>query len=371
VKVGAVEDELRRMWKAIAGAEERDGKPAVMRASSLNLLVVATGEAMTDRAVRAIADVMNHHPVRAIVMTVEPQAATSGLEAQVSIHCSLPPVGGKQICGEQIMISASGEVVAELHSAAASLLLADLPAFLWWPGTPAPGSHLFDSLLDICDHLVIDSAQFDQVQATLPQALSLREALTLGDLNWLRLTPWRELTAQFFDAPHLRPYLDQLDKVIIECESGPDDGQLPAATQLPSQAQALLIIGWLASRLGWETTPQPLQLNSGGRVVAIEFETAAPRGGPGREGTAGELLSLRLKATGAERPTVFSVTRARDGVCVITRAEVEGSPPVERAAQIAARDEAELLCVELDTLNRDVHYEEALRAACELIELHG
>jgi glucose-6-phosphate dehydrogenase assembly protein OpcA len=329
---------------------------------------------MTDKVVSAIADAMNHHPVRAIVMTIEPQAPTATLEAQVSIRCSLPPVGGKQICCEQIMISAGGEAVGELHSAVASLLMTDLPAFLWWPGRPSFGSHLFDSLLNVCDYLVINSAQFERVQEALPQLLNLRGVVTLGDLNWLRLTPWRELTAQFFDSPHLRPYLDRLDKVVVVHETGPDDEQ-------PHRAQALLIIGWLASRLGWETTPQPLQLKCGERPIAVEIEAAAPRGGPkrpGRESVAGELLSLRLEAAGAEPPAIFTVTRARDGVCVVTRVEVEGSPPVERTAQMArslpvgkACGEAELICAELDMLDRDVYYEEALRAACELVELHG
>jgi glucose-6-phosphate dehydrogenase assembly protein OpcA len=374
VNARAIESELTRMWKAIAEAEERDGKPAVMRASSLNLVVAAMDEAVTDRAVGVIADVMNHHPVRAIVMTAEAQATSSGSEAQVSIHCSLPSVGGKQICCEQIMISARGEAVGELHSTVAPLLVTDLPVFLWWPGTPPYGSHFFVSLLDICDHLVVDSALFRAAEKDLPELAALTQAplskANLSDLNWLRLVPWRELTAQFFDSPHLRPYLDQLDRVAVEYATGPDD------EHSPNRAQAFLLIGWLASRLGWETTAghgqqaPTLQLKYGERAIAVEIE-AAQRGRlekPGRESVAGEILSLRLEATGAERPAIFTVTRARDGVCVITRVEVQGLPPVKRAAQIKARSESELLCTELDMLNRDIYYEEALQAARDLID---
>src|SRR5262249_45125879 len=63
-------------------------------------------------------------------------------------------------------------------------------------------------------------------------------------INWERLTLWRELTAQFFDGPTLRPYLDRIRRVTIEfVQNGP-----------ANRAQALLVAGWLASRLGWQPT---------------------------------------------------------------------------------------------------------------------
>ena len=60
----------------------------------------------------------------------------------------------------------------------------------------------------------------------------------VSDLSWTRLTPWRRLIAQFFDSPSLQPYLDRLTAVDIEHDAG-------------SAAQALLLAGWLAARLGW------------------------------------------------------------------------------------------------------------------------
>ena len=69
------------------------------------------------------------------------------------------------------------------------------------------------------------------------------------DLAWLRSTPWRERVAATFDPPRLRP-----DLRAISAASR-------SATTPTRRPPALLLVGWLASRLGWE--PEPLALRGG------------------------------------------------------------------------------------------------------------
>ena len=38
----------------------------------------------------------------------------------------------------------------------------------------------------------------------------------ISDLNWGRITPWRELIAQFFDVTEYRPYLVNVNEIEIE-----------------------------------------------------------------------------------------------------------------------------------------------------------
>ena len=45
-----------------------------------------------------------------------------------------------------------------------------------------------------------------------------------GDLNWPRLSPWRELVSQLFDAPSMTPLLRQIRRVRIE-RAAPDEGR--------------------------------------------------------------------------------------------------------------------------------------------------
>src|SRR3989442_542739 len=67
----------------------------------------------------------------------------------------------------------------------------------------------------------------------------LLESVYVVDLAWLRSTPWRERVAATFDPPALRPELRTISAVTVR--HNPD-----------STAAALLLIGWLASRLSWD-----------------------------------------------------------------------------------------------------------------------
>ena len=60
------------------------------------------------------------------------------------------------------------------------------------------------------------------------------------DLAWLRSTPWRERLAASFDPVWLRRELGSITGVTIRHH--------PAST-----AAAMLLVGWLASRLGWRS----------------------------------------------------------------------------------------------------------------------
>jgi hypothetical protein len=60
------------------------------------------------------------------------------------------------------------------------------------------------------------------------------------DLAWLRSTPWRERLAASFDPPQWRPALGRISAVTVQHRAD-------------STAAALLLVGWLASRLGWRT----------------------------------------------------------------------------------------------------------------------
>ncbi len=71
------------------------------------------------------------------------------------------------------------------------------------------------------------------------------------DLAWLRSTPWRERIASTFDPPRWRPELGRVSAVTVR--HAPDSG-----------VAGLLLIGWLARRLGW--TPGTIgDADAGGR----------------------------------------------------------------------------------------------------------
>jgi hypothetical protein len=99
--------------------------------------------------------------------------------------------------------------------------------------------------------------------------------VALSDFNWTRQAPWRELVAQFFDSATLRPYLMGIDRVTVEYAAGEEEEPV-------NTAQAYLLIGWLASRLGWSLpsgfrrgfgpTRQHTLHDQNGRLVLVEVD---------------------------------------------------------------------------------------------------
>ena len=361
VDVPAIEHELTQLWKA-AAEDTLEGEP-VVRACVLNLVAYAPSQDVAHHINEVISQVSARHPSRSIVIVAGRSARTARLQASISAHCQIAPEGGKQVCSEQITLHASGPAVDELHGTVLPLLVPDLPVFLWWHDEPPLTGHLFRELLDTCDRLVVDSADFapERAERALVGLQRLVEGggVAVGDLNWSRLTHWRELVAQFFDAPPGRQYLDKLDRVEVEIASR--HGREPDLTE------GLLLVGWLASRLGWV-------LEDGGRrsrggAMTFGFRSAAGpvavkiRPDPAHPGEG--LHSIRVGAPGS---ATFSLSRMPDDErCVAVTAEMpEGGH--SRVVCMDPPSEAALLCEELEVQGRDTVFEEALAQAVRFMK---
>ena len=82
------------------------------------------------------------------------------------------------------------------------------------------------------------------------QARSQWPKIMISDMNWGRITTWREMIAGFFDVPAQRPYLDEIGHVNIQyaITPGPREGRHGPV----NRTQALLMAGWLAwGKLLW------------------------------------------------------------------------------------------------------------------------
>ncbi len=361
VDVPAIEHELTQLWKA--AAEDTLGGQPVVRACVLNLVAYAPSQAVARHIDEVVSQVSGRHPSRSIIMLAEPGGGASEVQASISAHCRIAPEGGKQVCSEQITLRASGAAVGELHGTVLPLLVPDLPVFLWWHDEPPLTSHLFRELLDPCDRLVVDSADLlpQSAERTLMclQRLVEEDGVAVTDLNWSRLSHWRELVAQLFDAPPGRRYLDRLNRVQVEMAS-------PHGRQRHLTA-GLLLAGWLVSRLGWvmeESRRSPegataFGFRSAVGRVAVEFRPERVQPGDG-------LHSIRLEAPGSAS---FAVTRAADDhTCVTVMAETpEGGH--SHVVRMDLPSEATLLCEELDLQGRDTVFEEALAQAVRLFDV--
>jgi glucose-6-phosphate dehydrogenase assembly protein OpcA len=377
IDVERIEKELASMWvgardKPDAAAGEAEVEAGVTRACTLNLIVYTTKQDDRARLEEMLDEISEQHPGRVLVLVADREAAEPSLDAHVSTRCR--DLGGitKQVCGEQVTIEASGLAVETAATAVAPLLLPDVPVFLWWKDIPHYEDKLFNRLASMADRIVIDSAAFDHPQDDLKRlAHLLRERsplMRVSDLNWGRLTSWRTLIASFWDVPDYRGLLDRIDQIAIEYDP-------PDVAHEEIAPKALLLLGWLASRLGWEVASSAPSASDENESVAARFTLSASHGTinvqfsptTDREDSDGMLASLKLSTTseGADFYVALSPDRNR----LQTEATISGQRTAGRVLSYEARTEGERLGRELAFLTRDKIYEEAVAVSARLIEM--
>jgi glucose-6-phosphate dehydrogenase assembly protein OpcA len=198
---------LSKLWTSLGQVENQQGKPTVLRACAMTL-IVATDEADGGfSASQTISELMREHPSRGIVLAVSDKAA-HGLEARVLAQCWKPFGKAQQICCEQIEITARPENWPNVGPTLIGLTAADLPVIFWCRHKAALSAEASDkqraglqTIIDLSTKLIIDT-QGEDATAAFDLVTRLRaRGRAVADLEWTRLTPWREPIAQIFDNP--------------------------------------------------------------------------------------------------------------------------------------------------------------------------
>ena len=363
IDVGAIERELTSLWQQASGDEDH----GVIRSSILNLLVYASNTADAAVVNDMLGDITAVHPCRAVLMIADPSEAGPKLEAHVTSRCTLPTATSKQVCCEQVTITAAGSAVNDVPSAVAPLLLSDLPVYLWWRAVPRiHDKALFQKLTDISDRVIIDSAFFNDPQGDLAKmATVLKDTprwTAISDLNWARLTAWRALLAAFYDVAEYRRQLDQLDRLVIEyAPANSDPSAIPA--------RALLLGAWLASRLGWQVKADSIKRTE--ETTTFEFDAdrnsiTAEFTRTRREIESGHIALVTLGCAG-DTSGSFTVRRSKDGQRIETSVKRGEEMRVQRVLSYEGLSEAELIGREIEILGNDRIYEQAVLAAGALV----
>jgi glucose-6-phosphate dehydrogenase assembly protein OpcA len=355
--VTELEAELSRLWRS--AAEDPATHGAVTRACSLTLVVYVEREEYARQISNLISEVTRQNPCRAVVIAAEPQRSPAGISASISAHCTLPGPGAKQVCCEQITLVARGEAVENLDNVVLPLVAPGLPVHIWWRASGFTPPTYFTQILRISNHVLLDSARLEDSEENLPglgeRVRALAGQIVVTDLNWARLTPWRELTAQFFDSPETRPCLETLGEVRVEY-----DRAVPAVAD--RRVRLLLFAGWLASRLGWEVEshtggagegPRTFRFTSKGRsidlvILPCEFQGEGP------------VVRFTMVSESPQGTATFSMSSALGQQSMLTRVQLPGRSPVERTVHVPVPDEVELVNGELKLASRDRIYEDAL-----------
>ncbi len=206
--------ELSDLWVSL-GAHDGDESTGVLRACAMTLVVLAEASEDENAISETLAALMREHPSRAIVIRITDSAEPS-LEAKVLAQCWMPFGQRRQICCEQIEITASNASLADLPTVVLPLVAADLPMILWSRPPRLLSSPALRDLERIASKTIIDGAVFpDPRQAPERLLQAAADGLRLGDLAWTRLTRWRELIAQIFENPIYFSQLPSVSRVVI------------------------------------------------------------------------------------------------------------------------------------------------------------
>lgn len=192
--------DLAELWTNLAQAEPGATAAAgVLRACAMTLIVAAEDAADAQAASETLGELMHEHPSRAIVL--KPSGAGE-LDARVFAQCWIPFGGGQQICCEQIEIAAAPERLGDVPGLMLGLLASDLPVVLWCRGPRWFAEPHFKHLLPLIGKLIVDSAHFPNPASAFERIAELSATgLRVADLEWPRLTGWREIIAHAFDSP--------------------------------------------------------------------------------------------------------------------------------------------------------------------------
>jgi glucose-6-phosphate dehydrogenase assembly protein OpcA len=266
-----------------------------------------------------------YHASRTVVLSYEPDRES--LNARVTVASDGDPGPDEVALLRETAIVEIGERhLDDLPTIADPLVVSDLPTLLW---SPHHHPEAADALLGLAQATLIDSIEEPVWSAAIERACALSEQVYVVDLAWLRSTPWRERVAATFDPARMRPELGSLSSLTIRHH--PD-----------STVAAMLFVGWLASRLGWELGRSEIEGGTGhdgmltgraraqGRDIGLRLQAAPDLQVPGLAGVRlssssgldlsldrgpGGLHARRRERDGTERTwTLLGASRGEGGI---------------------------------------------------------
>jgi hypothetical protein len=273
-------------------------------------------------------------------------------------------------------LKAGPNAVDLLPGAVRSLLEANLPHLLWWTGDPRKQEPLFRDLAGTCSRLVLDLSDPDTDAGALRLGLDPALGTSSRDSVWFGLARWRELIAQFFDAPGDREKLSHISSVTVEAHSS-NPARAPRA--------AIWMVSWLAGQLSWNPQGRPEYHPAGdssfaltARLLSTQGEVpirivtrAVPAGCPDGPQIAAVTIKSQQKAGEKSSGETFRLVRPWPGspaVLVETESETEGPARLPRGIDAPELDAARRVATALEASPIDNPFRNALPVALWLLE---
>jgi len=332
-----LERELRDLW-VTAPRELPKSRVCLM-----NLVVAVSSREIADRYTPVVDEVAAALPSRVILVSLEADAPTGPLRAQVSPVCG--PGDEGTVCSERVRLDATGSVCARVASAVEALLVPEIPTTLVWLGPVHVDDEVFTSMAESAQRVILDSEYTSAGSLLELERWSRAEEgrPALADMAWTRIAPWQDLCARFFDDPRTE-HAAAITRVTLHQASEP-------GARLGSEGA--LLLGWMATRLGWRagrmggtlrmrrSDGHDLQLQVGAvprpegvapaAIASVTIESAL--GGVALSGTIKRELASGAEMTG----------KTPDADVLNWRLEVSGQAALEQRVRLRANKGARVL----------------------------
>lgn len=378
VRVEEVDTILSSLWKMSAD-NLRIGANLNVRTSVLNLLICTPDSQSALYASKLLRDLSSTHIARATLVILDQRTdAPDTLDSWVTLRCFSMISDLMRHCFEQTTLLASGRATKSLPATLSVVLNARLPAYLWWIGdTRGTDDSIFRNLAELCERVIIDSATFFQPEQDIHTLASYCKAApqtALSDLNWGRLTLWRQLVAQFFDGSEYLPFLSGIERIEIEHAVAPlaTANRTESGEVSPNPTAALLLVGWLKASLNMELAPDRAQnlhntadgtyqwlldLPGGTQQALMQIRPHVQAGL-----LPGSLYLVRLTCKNGKQRVIFTIKRDADSAHVQTSVEsAERTRPVRTVNLPDRYNASELLHNEMEITVHDQSFEQTLQ----------
>lgn len=231
--------DLSSLFDDLSESSRRRGRDA--RVATMTVVMLFEDEAIGELARERIRALSAKHPSRVIVLDACRDERLNRVEAAEWIELGVKDSGPEL-----------------LRAAVGALRVPDAPIVLLWIACGIDEDARFASLAQLAQTVVYNSSLLDTGHAALCQLVDYVDAhpdVPLSDIAYLRLGPWQESVAIFFDGADVKE-LAELKSVEIGCGSEPE---------------AFYLLGWLASRLQWTAQSENSLLTAAGETVDFEI----------------------------------------------------------------------------------------------------
>jgi glucose-6-phosphate dehydrogenase assembly protein OpcA len=306
--------------------------------TTMNFIVWIDREANRDWVIQRAIKISAKHPSRTIILDARPGRVGAHVRPldpnDPNEHSTFIDIGVADIPPDDACELATSLVAPEVQTVlcwSAESLGEDTAFRCFFANGERPVA-VVDSSLGVRDSsTILELAHF----------YTEHSGVSLRDLAWMRLQLWQDIIAHFFDDPALREELFSIQKLRIVAGS---------------DAEALYLGGWLASRLGWSATAHDEFADRNGHRIAFEHE----RGGQAR----------RVYSVALTTATSVYQGSVDEGDASVVRVWVEGKNEREvRLVPVKAIDTASLVeRAALEDGGTDEIFETALRMVQTLID---